>query len=76
MGEISVMKAYNYTRTYLKSWHTDQTNYMKPTYGAAINKISKGKVRFQIPYSGVNGLPLYLTQAIMTKYKNGRAKFR
>lgn len=47
-----------------------------PAYGVAVNRIKKGKVRFQISRAGVNGSPIYNSNIIKAKLKNNKASFQ
>lgn len=67
------------TGTYLKVYKVKKDSrypiLVHPSYGVVINRIKKGKIRFQISKCGLNGSPLYDTYIINARLKNNKAVF-
>lgn len=71
--------ATKYTGTYQQTYKVPKSYgkvIIKPTYAVVINKIAKGKIRFQVEFVGVNGSPLYQTNVITAKLKNKTTSFK
>lgn len=71
--------ATKYTGTYQQTYKVPKSYgkvIIKPAYSVIINKISKGKIRFQVEFIGVNGSPLYQSNIITAKLKNKTTSFK